>query len=145
MKFPATSRWLFATPETSITTASSPSPRDFFPARTCLFLIRSLAIAAGSFGQSLSFWVDDDISTGGSGADGGLGDGYLRANDLGHYFHLPKDSLNVRFGQFELDLPFTQARTINLTDYDIYDQASYRRNLGNDGKPSRVCRATAGH
>jgi hypothetical protein len=27
-------------------------------------------------------------------------------------------------GQFELDLPFTQARTINLTGYDIYSQAS---------------------
>lgn len=33
-------------------------------------------IAAGSMGSNLSFWIDDDISTGGSGADGGLGDGY---------------------------------------------------------------------
>lgn len=96
-----------------------------FVPRTDLFAPNTFTIiAAGSFGPNLSFWIDDDISTGGSGADGGLGDGYLKANDIGHYLHLPKDALNVRFGQFELDLPFTQARTINLSDYDIYDQAS---------------------
>jgi hypothetical protein len=93
--------------------------------RTDIFIPNTFTIiSAGSFGPSLSFWIDDDISTGGSGADGGLGDGYLRMNDLGHYIGLPKDALNVRFGQFELDLPFSQARTINLSDYDIYDQAS---------------------
>jgi hypothetical protein len=92
--------------------------------RTDLFAPNTFTvIAAGSFGPTLSFWIDDDLSTGGSGADGGLGDGYIKANDIGHYLHLPKDALNVRFGQFELDLPFTQARTINLSDYDIYDQA----------------------
>jgi len=32
--------------------------------------------------------------------------------------------LNLRLGQFELDLPITQARTINLTPYDVYSQAS---------------------
>lgn len=81
-------------------------------------------IAAGSFGDNISFWIDDDISAGGSGADGGLGDGYIKFNDLGHYLHLPKDALNMRFGQFELDLPFSQARTVNLSDYDIFDQTS---------------------
>jgi opacity protein-like surface antigen len=81
-------------------------------------------IAAGSFGPNISFWIDDDISTGGSGADGGLGDGYIKFNDLGRHIGLPKDALNLRFGQFELDLPFSQARTINLSDYDIFDQAS---------------------
>jgi hypothetical protein len=96
-----------------------------FVPRTDLFAPNTFTIlAAGSFGQNLSFWIDDDISTGGSGADGGLGDGYLKYNDLGHYLHLPKDALNVRFGQFELDLPFSQARTINLSDYDVFDQAS---------------------
>jgi hypothetical protein len=93
--------------------------------RTDLFAPNTFTIiAAGSFGSNLSFWIDDDISTAGLGANGGLGDGYIRANDIGHYLHLPKDALNVRFGQFELDLPFSQARTINLSDYDIYDQAS---------------------
>ncbi len=115
--------------------SKQPISQGFLP-RTDLFVPNTFTLlAAGSFGQSLSFWVDDDISTGGSGADGGLGDGYLRANDLGHYFHLPKDSLNVRFGQFELDLPFTQARTINLTDYDIYDQASTAGILGTTANP----------
>ncbi len=96
-----------------------------FTPRTDLFAPNTFTIlAAGSFGSNISFWIDDDISTGGSGADGGLGDGYLKANDVGHWLHLPKDALNVRFGQFEIDLPFSQARTINLSDYDIYDQAS---------------------
>ncbi len=95
---------------------------SFLP-RTDLFTPNTFTIiGAGSLGQRLSFWVDDDISAGGSGADGGLGDGYLKVNDVGHYLHLPKDALNVRFGQFELDLPFTQARGINLTGYDVYSQ-----------------------
>jgi len=96
-----------------------------FTPRTDMFAPNTFTvIAAGSFGPNISFWIDDDISTGGSGADGGLGDGYIKANDVGRWLHLPKDTLNVRFGQFELDLPFTQARTINLSDYDIFDQAS---------------------
>lgn len=92
-------------------------------------------ISAGNFGPNLSFWVDDDISTGGAGADGGLGDGYLRYNDLGHAIGLPKNALNVRFGQFELDLPFTQARSIYPSDYDIYDQANVAGNLGTTNNP----------
>jgi hypothetical protein len=96
----------------------------FLP-RTDLFTPNTFTImSAGSFGQNISWWIDDDISAGGSGAAGGLGDGYLKVSDVGHYFHLPRNALNLRFGQFELDLPFTQARTINPTDYDIYDQAS---------------------
>lgn len=97
-----------------------------FTPRTDLFVPNTFTIiSAGSFGPNLSFWIDDDISTGGSGADGGLGDGYLKYNDLGHAFGLPKNSINVRFGQFELDLPFTQARSIYPSDFDIYDQASF--------------------
>src|SRR6202162_2379197 len=93
--------------------------------RTDLFVPNTFTIiGAGSFGPNISFWVDDDISAGGSGADGGLGDGYIKFNDLGHFIGLPKDTLNFRMGQFELDLPVTQARTINLSTYDIYDQAS---------------------
>jgi hypothetical protein len=107
-----------------------------FVPRTDLFVPNTFTIiSAGNFGSSISFWVDDDISTGGSGADGGLGDGYLKYSDLGHYLHLTKDALGVRFGQFELDLPFTQARTINLTDYDIYDQASSAGILGTTANP----------
>lgn len=107
-----------------------------FQPRTDLFLPNTFtAISAGSLGQRLSWWIDDDIAVDGSGADGGLGDGYLRANDIGHYLGLPKDALNVRVGQFELDLPFTQGRTINLTDYDIYDQVSAAGALGTTDNP----------
>ncbi len=107
----------------------------FLP-RTDLFSPNTFTmIAAGSFGERLSFWIDDDISAGGSGAEGGLGDGYLKVNDLGHYIGLPKDALNLRFGQFELDLPFTQARTINLSDYDIYGQASTAALQGTTANP----------
>ncbi len=102
-----------------------------FAPRTDLFAPNTFTIiSAGSFGQNISFWIDDDISTGGSGADGGLGDGYVKYNDLGHVFKLPKNALNVRFGQFELDLPFTQARTIYLSDYDVYGQANVGGILG---------------
>jgi hypothetical protein len=98
----------------------------FFTPRTDLFTPNTFTIiGAGSFGPNFSFWVDDDVSAGGSGAEGGLGDGYLKYNDLGHSFGLPLNSLNVRFGQFELDLPFTQARTIYPSDFDIYGQASF--------------------
>jgi hypothetical protein len=64
-----------------------------------------------------------------------LGDGYLKVNDLGHHIGLPKDVLNLRFGQFELDLPFSQARSINPTSYDIYDQASVAGGLGTTNNP----------
>lgn len=107
-----------------------------FVPRTDLFAPNTFTLlAAGSFGPNLSFWIDDDLSTGGSGADGGLGDGYLKYNDLGRFFHLPKNSLNVRMGQFELDLPFSQARTIYLSDFDVYDQANVAGVFGTTNNP----------
>jgi len=100
------------------------STQGYVP-RTDLFVPNTFTIiSAGSFGPSLSFWIDNDISAGGANAAAGLGDGYLKVNDLGHWIGLPKDTINLRMGQFELDLPFTQARTIDLTNYDIYSQAS---------------------
>jgi hypothetical protein len=96
----------------------------FLP-RTDLFVPNTFTIiGAGSFGPTLSFWVDNDISADGANMGAGLGDGYLKFNDLGHVLGLPKDTFNLRMGQFELDLPITQARTINLTPYDVYSQAS---------------------
>jgi hypothetical protein len=93
-----------------------------FKPRTDLFAPNTLTfIAAGSFGQNISFWIDNDISTAGSGAGGGLGDGYLKF-DVGHYIGLPSRAFNVRFGQFELDLPFSQARTIYPSAYDIFSE-----------------------
>jgi hypothetical protein len=115
--------------------SKQPIMLGFLP-RTDLFAPNTFTIiGAGSFGQSLSFWVDNDISAGGSNGGAGLGDGYLKFNDLGHYIHLPKDTLNLRMGQFELDLPFTQARTINLTPYDVYSQASIAGIQGTTNNP----------
>jgi hypothetical protein len=79
---------------------------------------------AGNFGSNIAFWVDDDISIGGSNGAGGLGDGYVKFVNAGRFLKLPKDSLSVRVGQFELDLPVTQARTYNLSPYDIYQEAN---------------------
>lgn len=107
-----------------------------FVPRTDLFGPNTFTlIGAGSFGQNFSFWIDDDISVGGSNADGGLGDGWLKYSDLGHVIGLPKNSLNVRFGQFELDIPFTQARSIYLSPYDIYGQANVAGSLGTTNNP----------
>jgi hypothetical protein len=115
--------------------SKQPQNLGFVP-RTDLFVPNTFTfIGAGTFGDSFSFWVDDDISAGGSGSNGGLGDGYLRVNDIGRYIGLPKQALNLRFGQFELDLPFTQARTINLTDYDVYDQAGIAGAQGTTNNP----------
>ena len=95
-----------------------PVPRtDFEPGLFSMF-------TAGNFGSGIAFWVDEDISVGGDNAAGGLGDGYLKFVDVGRFMHLPHDSLNVRFGQFELDLPFSPARSWNISSWDIYDQAN---------------------
>jgi hypothetical protein len=79
---------------------------------------------AGNFGSDVAFWVDDDLSVSGDNGAGGLGDGYLKFVNIGRVIHLPTDSLSLRVGQFELDLPFTQARTINLSPYDIYQESN---------------------
>jgi hypothetical protein len=79
---------------------------------------------AGNFGSDIAFWVDDDISVSGANSSGQLGDGYLKFVNLGRFVKLPKNSLNLRVGQFELELPFTQARSIWISPYDIYTQAN---------------------
>jgi hypothetical protein len=80
--------------------------------------------AAGDFGSDIAFWVDEDLSIAGDNTAGGLGDGYLKFVNIGRLAKMPKDALHLRVGRFELDLPFTQARTINISSYDIYDQAN---------------------
>jgi hypothetical protein len=93
-------------------------PRTDF--QTGLFSI----FTAGNFGSDIAYWVDDDISVGGDNGNGGLGDGYLKFVNLGRFFKLPKDSFSLRVGQFELDLPFSQARSYNLSEWDIYAQSN---------------------
>jgi hypothetical protein len=115
--------------------SKQPLAVGFLP-RTDLFVPNTFTIiGAGSFGPNISFWIDNDISAGGANNAAGLGDGYLKVNDLGHYIGLPKDALNFRMGQFEIDLPFTQARTINLSNYDIYGEPSNAMALGTANNP----------
>jgi hypothetical protein len=99
-------------------TVGSFIPRtDFQPGYFSIF-------TAGNFGSDIAFWVDDDISVAGANANGGLGDGYLKFVNLGRILKLPKDALSLRAGQFELDLPFSQARTWNPSGWDIFDEAN---------------------
>jgi hypothetical protein len=91
---------------------------DFQPGLFSIF-------TAGNFGDGIAFWVDEDFSVGGSNSNGGLGDGYLKFHDIGRLLKLPKDALNLRIGQFEIDLPFSPARSWNLSGWDIYDQANF--------------------
>ena len=77
---------------------------------------------AGNFGSGIAYWIDDDIAAGGSGAEGGMGDAYLKFVDIGRFLKLPKDALSLRMGQFELDLPFSPARSWNLSGWDIFGQ-----------------------
>lgn len=99
--------------------STSPNvPRtDFEPGLFSIFM-------AGNFGSDIAFWVDDDLSVSGANANGGLGDGYLKFVNIGRFLKLPTDSLSLRVGQFELDLPFSQARSINLSPWDIYTEAN---------------------
>ena len=91
---------------------------DFQPGLFSIF-------TAGNFGSGIAFWADEDFSVGGSQADGGLGDGYLKFHNIGRLLKLPNDSLNLRIGQFEIDLPFSPARSWNLSGWDIYDEANF--------------------
>jgi hypothetical protein len=100
---------------------ADPALQQFIPRtdfQTGLFSI----FTAGNFGSDIAFWVDDDISVGGANSNGGLGDGYLRFVNVSRFLKLPTDSLTLRVGQFELDLPFSQARSWNLSGWDIYGQ-----------------------
>jgi hypothetical protein len=61
-----------------------------FTPRTDLFAPNTFTIiSAGSVGQNLSFWIDDDISVGAANANGFMGDGWLKYSDLGHGIGLP--------------------------------------------------------
>jgi hypothetical protein len=79
---------------------------------------------AGNLGSDIAFWVNDDLSVSGSNANGGLGDAYLKFVNVGRLLKLPKDALSLRVGEFELEIPFTQARTIWTSGYDIYLQSN---------------------
>lgn len=79
---------------------------------------------AGNFGSDIAFWVNDDLSVASANANGGLGDAYLKFVNIGRFLKLPPHTLNLRVGQFELEIPFTQARSIWTSPYDIYLQSN---------------------
>jgi hypothetical protein len=79
---------------------------------------------AGNFGSDIAFWVDDDISVSGANANGGLGEAYLKFVNLGRLMKLPAYALSLRVGQIELDIPFTQSKSIWISPYDIYTQSN---------------------
>jgi hypothetical protein len=96
-------------------------PTNFVP-RTDFQAGTFSIFSAGNFGSDIAFWIDDDISD--AGQPSGLGDAYMKFVNLSRFLHLPTDSLTLRFGQFELELPFSQARSWNLSDWDIYSQTN---------------------
>ena len=79
---------------------------------------------AGNFGSDIAFWVDNDISVSGANANAGLGEAYLKFVNIGRFMKLPPHALNLRVGQMELDLPFTQSKSVWVSPYDIYTQAN---------------------
>ena len=79
---------------------------------------------AGNFGSDIAFWVDDDISVAGANSNGGLGQAYLKFVNIGRLLKLPEYALNLRVGQIELEIPFTQALSVWVSPYDIYTQAN---------------------
>jgi hypothetical protein len=79
---------------------------------------------AGNFGSDIAFWVDDDISVSGANGNGGLGEAYLKFVNIGRLMKLPDYALNFRVGQVELEIPFTQSKSIWISPYDIYIQSN---------------------
>jgi hypothetical protein len=114
-------------------------------------------VTAGNFGSNIAFWLDDDISVSGDNSNGHLGDAYMKFVNVGRFLKLPNNSFSVRVGQFELDLPITQARSYNLSPYDIYHEAnigamnsmvSLQQNVANQfvfANPARGIELSGGH
>ena len=74
-------------------------------------------ISAGNLGSRVSYWVDDGVFV------DSISDDWIHTkvdNGWGRIELLTKGRLYLKGGRFELDLPFTQARTPNLFSYDIY-------------------------
>jgi len=124
-------------------TAGDPALDQFIP-RTDFQAGLFSIFMAGNFGSDIAFWVDDDLSVGGSGGAGGLGDGYLKFVNIGRLLKLPTDSLSLRVGQFELDLPFSPARSINLSGWDIYDQPNIGSSSQNVNNAFALSKAAQG-
>jgi hypothetical protein len=76
-------------------------------------------VAAGALGSWVSFWVDQSFVVDGDGFDRlDIDHAWIGAYDLAR--SVRPGLVNLRGGAFELDLPFPQARTHNLFEYDPY-------------------------
>lgn len=74
-------------------------------------------ISAGNLGSRVSYWVDDGVFW------DSISEDFTHTkvdNGWGRVEIVEKGKLYLKGGRFELDLPFTQARTPNLFSYDIY-------------------------
>jgi hypothetical protein len=75
------------------------------------------AMSAGHLGRRLSYWVDDGLRIG----DGDDTVRHTRPDNAWARLEIVgAGKLYLRAGRFELDLPFTQARTPHVFPYDIY-------------------------
>jgi len=86
------------------------------------------AISAGNLGKRLSYWADDAWLVREKPANAAPDFDritHLKPNNLWARFELAEaGKLYLKAGRFELDLPFTQARSPNLLSYDIYSTAT---------------------
>jgi hypothetical protein len=74
-------------------------------------------ISAGNLGSRVSYWVDDGLFW------DSISEDFTHTkvdNGWGRVELIKNGKLYLKGGRFELDLPFTQARTPNLFSYDIY-------------------------
>jgi len=75
-------------------------------------------ISAGSLGRRLSYWVDDSVLVRNEGDDDFT---HLEPDNAWLRVEVLVDGkLYAKGGRFELDIPFTQARTPHLFNYEIY-------------------------
>jgi hypothetical protein len=74
-------------------------------------------ISAGNLGSRFAYWIDDGVFV------DSISDDWTHTkvdNGYGRIEILKSGKLYLKGGRFELDLPFTQARTPHLFSYDIY-------------------------
>jgi hypothetical protein len=79
-------------------------------------------ITAGNIGSRFAYWLDDGVYVDDI-EDAPGEDSWVHTkpdNAWGRIEVLKNGKLYLKGGRFELDLPFTQARTPNLFSYDIY-------------------------
>lgn len=78
-------------------------------------------VSAGNLGSRVSYWVDDGLFWLLDAPEGAEDFTHTKPdNAWGRIEVVPNGKLYLKAGRFELDLPFTQARTPQLFAYDVY-------------------------